>query len=183
MSVRQSKQSVTSNADPDPDPPPPPLVDGKSSVNTGVGKSSTAGIRKPSTTTGIRKTSITAGVGRSSTTTGVVSNSLTSGLTTKRTSIVEAAIASVTSVVYPVRSNGLIDILTEPRPLLPVEIPPLPEIRAHAPPEKKKEPRKTVKINDDIPFIEGDDAPNPFTYPKNVEQFVLMLDEFKAKVC
>lgn len=113
----------------------------------------------------------------------IKSTKMSSSSSGGKNSLVEAAIASV---VYPVRSNGLIDILVEPRPPLPVELPPLPEIRLKVPKDEqeKQQPklRKSVKIDEDMPVIEGDNIPNPFAFPRNVEQFIQMLDKFKAEV-
>jgi len=94
----------------------------------------------------------------------------------KSSSAVAAAIASVTT-----KRSGLINIL-EPREPLPVELPPIADIRQVSPKQIKQVKEKHEQADSEVPFVEGDDDPNPFSYPKNVEQFIEMLDEFKAKV-
>lgn len=95
------------------------------------------------------------------------------------TALVEEAIASIP---YPMRPDGLIEILEPKPPLLPVELPPIAERRLEKHQDGQASVRKSIKTSNVVPFIEGDDIPNPFSYPKNVEQFIQMLDVFKAKV-
>ncbi|ODM95166.1 Coiled-coil domain-containing protein 37 [Orchesella cincta] len=93
----------------------------------------------------------------------------------KSSSAVAAAIASVTS-----KRSGLIDIL-EPREPLPVELPPIADIRQVSAKQNRPLKQRSIEADQQVPFVQGDDDPNPFSYPKNVEQFIEMLDEFKAK--
>ncbi|CAL8093483.1 unnamed protein product [Orchesella dallaii] len=93
----------------------------------------------------------------------------------KSSSAVAAAIASVTS-----KRSGLIDIL-EPREPLPVELPPVADIRQVSAKLSRPIKLRHTQANQEVPFVDGDGDPNPFSYPKNVEQFIEMLDEFKAK--
>jgi hypothetical protein len=116
------------------------------------------------------------------------------------------------TVVGPVRKirpkvKRMIDILTPKREMLPIELPPIAGMRkqnwmaAATQATKKKSGASLTKVSassptassvntaaaeqimeGNVPFVTGDNAPNPFRYPPSIEEFIAKSDADRVEV-
>jgi hypothetical protein len=87
----------------------------------------------------------------------------------------------------------LVDILNPILPALPVELPPIGDVRKENYLQNLHKKRSSLKssgslafvITKDgvqVPFVEGDDLPNPFQHPESIEEFIAKSDEKHVQV-